>query len=110
MKQKGTKIYNSYVRHYCDARYLYESELEKIDKCNEKINKANKKFNLLDTCDEDIMLWYHTYIQIIETTLSYAETHAKQDKKTMEIIGETLENEYGENLNELYLNNKYFFS
>ena len=30
MKQKGTKIYNSYVIQYCDARYLYESELKKL--------------------------------------------------------------------------------
>lgn len=29
MKQRGTKIYNSYVIQYYDARYLYESELKK---------------------------------------------------------------------------------
>ena len=54
------------------------------------------------------MLWYNTYISVVIATLSYTETHAKQDKKTMEIIGEILVEEYGENLDELYLKNKLF--
>ena len=43
MKQKGTKIYNSYVKQYCDARYLYESELKKINKFCKERNKLSKK-------------------------------------------------------------------
>jgi len=108
MKQKGTKIYNSYVIQYCDARYLYESELKKINSCNKEISKANEKFSILDTYDKDIMLWYNTYLSVVTATLSYAETHAKQDKKTMEEIGKILVEEYEENLDELYLKNKLF--
>ena len=77
-------------------------------KKNEKINKANKKFNLLDPCDEDIRLWHDTYISVVTATLSYTETHSKQDKKTMEEIGKILVEEYEENLDELYLKNKLF--
>lgn len=80
--------------------------LKKINECNEEISKANEKFSILDTYDKDIMLWYNTYISVVTATLSYAETHAKQDKKTMEIIGETLVEEYEGNLDELYLKNK----
>ena len=108
MKQRETKIYNSYVIQYYDARYLYESELKKINKCDKEISKANEKFSILDTYDKDIILWYNTYLSVVTVTLSYAETHAKQDKKTMEIIGEILVEEYKEDLDELYLKNKLF--
>jgi hypothetical protein len=105
MKKKGTKLYQSLVDKYCDARHRFERRQSEVDGYNADIERAKNKFESLPVNlheDEDIKEWYNVYTSAFKSLIGMVEYGIRTDKEAMETSGDMLVDEYGDNLDELY--------
>ena len=105
MKKKGTKVYQSLVDKYCNARHRVEQRQAEIDRYESNIERAKNKFDSLPVNlqeDEDIKKWYDGYTDMLNSISSMTRYNQRNDKNDMEMSGDMLIDEYGDDLDGLY--------
>jgi len=111
MKRKDTKIYSQLVSKYCDARWMVEYHEREISKKLLLLGKAKNRYDEIDTSpilDDEVKEWYNGYTSMINLSIGLMKNNLKYDKEKMEKNGSILANEYEEDLDLLYSQNKSY--
>ena len=111
MKRKDTKIYSQLVSKYCDARWLVEHQENEINENLLLLGKAKNRYDEFGTApilDDEVRKWYDGYTSIINTTIGIMKSNLRYDKEKMEESGSILVDEYEEDLDLLYSQNKKY--
>lgn len=106
MRRKDTQVYRKLIKKYCDLRQTVERNLNLIHENNEKI--LEKNLLKLEQTDSRVIAEIDNNIRILEITNYFASTLLTKEHE-MKQCEEILINEYGDNPDIIYKNNKYNF-
>jgi mannose/fructose/N-acetylgalactosamine-specific phosphotransferase system component IIB len=108
-RKKGTAVYLELVKKYCIERYSIESVQKQIDNYTNEIAKDEKVFKSLDSSIENydtIKRWYEESVSIKKMYIGVSKGNMKYSKEKIEKYSSLLKNDYEEDLDALYAQNK----